>query len=634
MCGISGIFNYRTGAPVDLALMRAMNDMLVHRGPDDDGYYASGAVALAQRRLSIIDVEGGHQPLSNEDDSIWITYNGEIYNFQPLMKELAGAGHRFKTRTDTEVVVHAWEQWGAAALPRLNGMFGFALWDARNQQLILARDPYGVKPLYLWENRDGLCFASELKAFLPHPEFRAEVDEDALDAYLTYQFVPSPRTILRGVRKLRPGHWVVADRSGVREERFARSGPPPRTRLSESEAIAELQSQLEAAVRRQMISDVPVGAMLSGGVDSATVVSLMARESRSRVKTFTVGFGDDFDRDELRAARRSAEILGTDHHEIAVGAQQCVDVLPDVLWHMDEPVATPSAMAMYWLSRLAARHVKVALTGQGADEPWAGYRRYLGEKVGAAYRRVPRLFRGSFSAAVGALPRADALKRSVFSLGTEDQAERFARIYTAFTPAGKRRLYGTGQPARSVDLLAMIDYWRIPFEQLDDLGQLLAVETRFSLPDNLLLYGDKMAMAASLEARVPLLDVELMDFVESLPTSWKLKGFGRGKHLYRLAIRKWLPKEILDRPKIGFQTPIDRWLKTEMSGVVQDTLSSGDASVRDYFDRGEILRLVGDHVRGRENNTRLLFTLLTFELWHRRFVRDVTTRDISLSLSR
>ena len=627
MCGICGILNLRPEVPADRPLLERMNSLLIHRGPDDEGYYVAGPVGLAQRRLAIIDLEGGHQPLSNEDGTIWITCNGEVYNYRELTAELAGRGHRFGTRSDTEAILHAYEEYGLGALPRLNGMFAFALWDGRNRRLLLARDPFGIKPLYLWQDAAHLAFASEIKAFLADPAFPRQVDPVALDAYLTFLFVPSPATIFEGVQKVAPGHCLVVEGGQVRTVAFARQAPAMQPVTSEADAVAALEEQIQAAVRRQMVSDVPVGALLSGGVDSATVVAIMRQCTHQPVRTFTVGFAGGFARNELATARRSAEILGTDHHEVVIGMRECLEAFPATVWHLDEPIATTSALAMYWVSRLAAQSVKVVLTGQGADEPWASYRRYRGEVLGAWYRRIPAPVRQQVIARlVSWLPRADGAKRATFALGTNDPAERFTQVYTVFTPAMKAALYREGllPPGRAADPCAAVRYWQGPVAHLPSLAQQLYVDARFSLADNLLLYGDKMSMAASLEARVPMLDLELMAFVEGLPTSLRLRGWRGHKYLYRKAIARWLPPEVLHRPKLGFDTPMDEWFQREMTGYVRERIAGRGSACARYFEPRYIEALIRQHAERRQDYTRALYSLLVFEMWHQRFLSEAT----------
>jgi asparagine synthase (glutamine-hydrolysing) len=621
MCGICGWLTL-DGSPVDLEIVSGMMRRLVHRGPDDDGLYHDAECALGLRRLAIIDLVGGHQPLANEDGTVWVSFNGEIYNFRELMQELTGAGHRFSTRADTEVLVHAYEQYGLDFLSRLNGMFAFALWDQRLGRLVLARDPFGIKPLYFWSDRRHLLFASELRAFLADPCFPRAVDPRALDDFLTFQFVPSPNTILRGVHKLRPGHCLVIENGATREIAFTRQPPPMRVGVSSKVLVGELRERLQAAIRRQLVSDVPLGALLSGGLDSATVVALMQQVRGDRLKTFTIGFEGDYAKNELEAARETSRILGTEHYETVLTAQECLADLETSIWDLDEPIATPSALPMHRLSQLAATQVKVVLTGQGADEPWAGYRRYRAERLGRWYRRLPRRVRqGLVVPLAGLLPRSEAVKRAAHAMGEEDPARRFAAIYGGVPQAMKSALYrnGLAEFASSEGDVGLLEYWRAPVADRDTLVQQLYVETRFSLADNFLIYGDKMSMAASLEARVPLLDVELMDFVESLPAESRLKGWAGHKHLYRQAIAAWLPRTILDRPKIGFATPIDEWFQGELSGYLRERLSAPGGACSHYFDLDCISRMVEAHVARSQDFSRPLYALLVFDIWHQRF---------------
>ncbi|MFN8640488.1 MAG: asparagine synthase (glutamine-hydrolyzing) [Candidatus Binatia bacterium] len=563
MCGICGIYAYGSDAPADAALARRMAAALAHRGPDDAGAFSDGPLALAHRRLAIIDPRGGHQPIANEDESVWVVANGEIYGFRALADELTRRGHRFRSRTDAEVIVHAYEEYGADWLRRLDGMFALAVWDRRARRLTLARDPFGIKPLYLWDDGRCLRFASELKAFLADPAFPRELDPIALDQYLTFQFVPSPRTMFAAVRKLAPGHCAIVEPGRLRVERFADAAPRPEPVPDEGAAVETLQGLLAAAVERQLVSDVPVGALLSGGIDSAAVVAMMRERSARPVRTFAVGFAGAFARDELAAARRSAALLGTEHREVVVDAPGDLDALVPIAWQLDEPIATPSVYPMWALCQLAAGEVKVVLTGQGADEPWGGYRRYRGEWLGRWYRRLPAaLRRGVVGPAIGRLPRAEAAKRAVASLGMRDPAARFTGVYAVFTAAMKQALYRRPPDAVGADVAAL-RYWQAPVAHLDPLAQQLWVETRFSLPDNLLMYGDKMSMAFALEARVPWLDLPLMAFVERLPADLRLRGWAGHKYLYRQAVRRWLPEEILAGPRSASRR---RWASGSAAG--------------------------------------------------------------------
>jgi asparagine synthase (glutamine-hydrolysing) len=629
MCGICGWLSL-DGSPVERGIVRKMTAMIAHRGPDGDGHHFEERIGFGHRRLAIIDPAQGQQPLANDDETIWITYNGEIYNFPSLMAQLIARGHRFRTRCDTEVVVRAYEEWGLDCLSRLNGMFAFALWDRRAERLLLARDPFGIKPLYVSWDRRHLLFSSEMKTFLLDPTFRREVDPVALDEYLTYQFVPAPRTIFRGVQKLRSGHYLLAENGRVREHAFARMTAPARAVVTEAAGVADVQQQLAAAVERQMISDVPIGALLSGGVDSATVCALMRQATDGPVKTFTVGFEGNYAKNELTQAKRTAEILGTDHYDVVISAQDCLNSFDEIIWHLDEPLACWSVFPMYWVSRLAAQHVKVVLTGQGADEPWAGYRRHRGERLGELYRRAPSVVRDRLlGPAVRRLPRAEGLKRGVFALGTEDFVQRLTQAYTSFTPEMKRKLYRDNSTQQPSDALR---YWAASVADLGTMARHMFVDTRFCLPDYLLTYGDKMSMAWSLEGRQPMLDLELMELVEGLPTNLRFRGWSGQKYLYRKAIARWLPAEILQRPKIGFVTPFDEWFQRELTGQIREELTAPSSACAHYFDRSYIGHLIDQHAARREDYTRMLLNLLVFERWHAMFVRAPSEGNLPTSL--
>ncbi len=635
MCGIVGFINLNCADEINPLLLDRMCRSITHRGPDDEGAYIDeGFVGMAMRRLSIIDLAGGHQPIANEDGTVWVVYNGEIYNFKELMDDLTKRGHKFLTRSDTEVIVHAYEEYGLDCLQRFNGMFAIALWDKRQKRLLLARDPFGIKPLYIKEGTRRLFFGSEIKSFMADPTFRCEVDLVSLDAYLTFEFVPSPGTIFKGVQKLRPGHAVLIEKGQVQHFPFIdQDGICPGT-PSEGEALEALRSELVKAVKRHMISDVPVGALMSGGLDSATVVAIMQEVTGRQIKSFTVGFEGEFDKNELVAAQRTASILGTEHHQVVLSAKKCMEVFPKVMWHMDEPIATPSALAMFYVSQLASEHVKVVLTGQGADEPWAGYRRYRGEKWGEWYRRIPGFVRHhAVAPLVSILPRGEAIKRAVYALDNDDPVDRFTGVYTVFTQEMKQKLYRNNLFESSVSTLPRdsVHYWQKNVESLVPLAQQLYVETRLSLSDNWLIYGDKMSMAASLEARVPLLDLELMKFVENLPVDLRLKGWSGHKYLFRKAIRHWLPDEILRRPKIGFKTPVDQWFQREMYQVVRDRICSPDSACARFFNIGYINDLVELHKDRKKDYTRHLFSLLAFEVWHDQFKSRMGNKEEGIS---
>ncbi len=621
MCGISGIFYFHTGIKINEEVLRKMTKVISHRGPDDEGYFVSGPIALGMRRLSIIDLSSGQQPIHNEDQSIWIVFNGEIYNFPELRRQLERKGHHFYTRSDTEVIIHAYEEWGDDCALHLNGIFGFAIWDKRQQRLFLARDHYGVKPLYYYDDGKRLLFASEIKAILVDRNIPREVDREALDLFLTFRFVPSPLTMFRGIYKLPSGHRLIVENGGSRLERYWAPTPQVDEHLSEQDYITILQERLHTAVQRQMISDLPLGALLSGGIDSSVVVAIMSRLADRPVRTFTVGFADGRDVNELAEARQTSRLFDTEHHEIVLERVEYEDFLPKAIWHLDEPISTTSALAMYFVCKLAREHVKVVLTGQGADEPFAGYHRYLGERYGALYRRIPSVLRRSLiRPALQLIPRHERWKRAVRSLDIGALASRFADIYAVFPASLKAQLYKEPPHVNGWrSTTDIVNYWREGIHHLDSLSQMTYVDARLSLADDLLLYGDKMSMATSIEARVPFLDLDFMQVAESLPGKMRVRGFTR-KYIHKKVVAKWLPKEIIERPKKGFETPIDSWFQGELRGYVSNLLLSKDAAVAKYFNQETIRQMIAAHANRREDYQRQLFSLLSFEIWHRIFI--------------
>ena len=620
MCGICGIFHYRRDEDVPRPLVEAMATSIRHRGPDDEGFHFDGRIGFGFRRLSIIDLETGHQPLANEDDTRWVMLNGEIYNYRELRRELEGAGHRFRTRTDTETIVHGYEEWGAAVTSRLNGIFGFALWDAPTASLLLARDHLGVKPLYYYDDGSRLLFGSEIKAILQDDRVPREIDLESLAIFLALGFVPSPRTLFQGIRKIPPGHRLHVDGRGVRLERYWHTVPQIRD-IHEAEAVEEYARRFRLAVERQMVSDVPVGSLLSGGVDSAMVTAVMQELSPQPVSTFSIGFEEPGDWNEIEEAAASARLLGTDHQDVRISARDYVDFFAESLWHLEEPVLSQSTFAFYYLTRMARRNVKVVLTGQGADEPLAGYDRYRGEKLAGslgwlAGSPVSRRL-------VAALPRAEKLRRAAQSLGERDPLQRFASIHALFAAEDTRKLLRPqlASALAGFDPAQPIRAWQQDVQHLDGLSQLLYIDTRLSLPDDLLFYGDKLSMANSLEARVPILDYELVEFIETLPPALKLRGL-TGKYVHKQAARRWLPEHVIRRPKKGFATPVDAWFQSALDGFVRETLLGSDSACREYFEPAAVAALLDEHRERKRDHRRRIFALLSFEVWHRRFLRS------------
>ncbi|MEZ5541463.1 MAG: asparagine synthase (glutamine-hydrolyzing) [Pseudomonadota bacterium] len=624
MCGIAG---FVTSAAGDSAgLLRGMAAAIAHRGPDDEGFFETQTstgtrrVGLAHRRLSIIDLGSGHQPLGNEDGSVQIVFNGEIYNFQQLRQELLARGHRFRTASDTETIVHAYEEYGDDCVAHFRGMFAFAIWDAGRERLLLARDRFGKKPLYLYQDGDTLLFASEIKSLLRYPACVPQVDTAAVWDYLAYRYVPGPRTLFRNVRKLAPGACAVWERGEVREWSWYR--PPdctPRVAaLLPSDPVGSFLEQLEEAVSIRMISDVPFGAFLSGGIDSSAVVGLMSRHSDHPVKTFSVGFAES-EYSELRYARTIADQFHTDHHELVVSQDHLMDELPALVRYRDAPVAEPSDIPIYLLAREARRTVKMVLTGEGSDEFLGGYPKHVFERYAAAYQLLPAVVRGGLlEPLVRNLPyRFRRAKTAIVNLGLQDWHARMARWFGALSPRERAALVALrpGPDAAVGRALPAPDAGNTA------LRRILCFDQCSWLPDNLLERGDRMTMAASLEARMPFMDHELATFVSALPDRMRVRG-RTTKWLLREAMKRLLPAQILERPKVGFRVPVNEWLRGPMKHYLYDHLTGTDSRTAGYYHRTELERILSEHVGGRQNHEKLLWCLLNLELWHREYRID------------
>lgn len=623
MCGICGIFDLQ-GNPIDRDVLARMKQAIQHRGPDGEGEWVDREVGLGHRRLSIIDVGGGGQPIGNEDGSLQIVFNGEIYNFVELRDELEKAGHQFKTRSDTEVIVHAYEQWGAACVKRFNGMFGFAIWDARKREVFIARDHLGIKPLYYVQLGDTLLFASEIKCLLEHPKCPREVDLDSLAELFTYRYVPSPKTLFKHIMKLPPAHSMLLRRGGFKIERFWDWVPQARNGRSEAEYVEQYQALLEDAVRLQLRSDVPLGLFLSSGVDSGVLLAIMSQYTNGPVQTFTIGFEGGEKRSEVGDAKVMADRFGADHFVQILKPDDYMKHYDRYMRDIEEPVGNETAAAFYFVARLSRERVKVALTGQGADEPWAGYDRYKGIKLSETYSKLPTFLTGGIASVVKRLPgRMERLKRGVDALREADMLTRLARAYSFFGADMKAQLY-RGELKTQFDADAFgtrqaLSRLQSDVKHLDALTQMLYIDTRASLPDDLLMVGDKTSMATSLEARVPFLDYRLVEFIESLPPKMKLNGM-TGKYLHKKACEKWLPREVIYRPKKGFENPIEDWFRVGMRPFVEECLLSKDSSMARYFDQNYIRHILETDRSGKEQYRRHVYLLVSLELWHRAFL--------------
>jgi asparagine synthase (glutamine-hydrolysing) len=616
MCGICGIHG-----PHDEALLARMTDVIAHRGPDDAGIYRDGVVGLGIRRLSIIDLSGGHQPIANEDGTLWIVYNGEIYNFREIRESLEAKGHRFTTKSDTEVILHAFEEYGEACVHLFRGMFAFALWDAREGILRLCRDRLGIKPLYYAQAGGAFLFGSEIKSILEHPAVVREVDPEALDLYLTFQYVPGPRTLFRGIRKLPPGHWLRWRAGSLSLSRYwdlvIEDAEPG---VIEAEAVAEFRDLLEQAVRLRLLSDVPLGALLSGGIDSSTVVALMSRAS-GVVKTFTVGFDVPGEPGEIAEARAVAAALRTDHHEVIVGPSHVQD-LPRLIWHMDEPIADPAALPTYFVCRLARELVTVVLTGEGGDELLGGYPRYAWFRMAQRLGRwlPPLSLDGPVLGFLGAMAgsRGGRLRQILADL---PPPERHIAWIANFTDADKTRLYAADFRAQVVPGAAarLVEPFLADGAPGDMIQRLMAVDVHTWLVDDILTKVDKMSMATSVEARVPLLDHRLVEFVATLPIALKVRNLGT-KRLLRQAVTDLIPQRTVARRKRAFQVPVAAWLRQGLREFAADILLSRACRERGYFQPGVVGTLLEDHLDGRADHSQKLWNLLCLELWHRVFM--------------
>jgi asparagine synthase (glutamine-hydrolysing) len=625
MCGIAGIVDV-TGRPVDERLLRAMTTIQAHRGPDGDGFVCRGPVGLGHRRLAIIDLVTGDQPMANDDGSIWLVFNGEIYNFQELRRDLEARGARFRTSSDTEVILRAYEMFGLDCVSMLRGMFAFAILDERARRVVLARDRVGIKPLvFAWDGR-RLVFGSELKGVLEDPSIPRSIDDEALGEYLTYHYVPAPRTMFRAVRKLPPASVLVLalDRGEPSISSYWEMTFAPTPEVSEPEWIEGLQAHLRSAVRSHMVSDVPIGAFLSGGVDSGTVVALMAQNSSRPIRTFSIGFSEK-DFDELAYAREVATRYGTEHHEYVI-TPNALDVLPKLAWHFDEPFADSSAIPTYYVSKITRQHVTVALSGDGGDENFAGYRRYaraveLEERMRGP---IPALLRPLFKAVACLLPvgaPGQAYARMLASAGLE----QYFRLVTYERTETLRRLLEDdfGGVVRTGADPGVFSRLGARLQAPDYVSALQHIDIKTYLPDDILTKVDRASMAVSLETRVPLLDHVLMEYVGTIPSSFKLRD-GTGKYLLKRAMADALPAGVLGRRKMGFGVPLASWLRGELRDMSRDVLLSKESRERGVFRSSEVERLLSLHETGRRDCSARLWALICFELWMTRWV-DVSS---------
>lgn len=619
MCGICGQFNFADRNPISRHSVERMADSIIHRGPDDSGYFFSGPIGLGFRRLSIIDLEGGHQPMSDQDESVWVVFNGEIYNFPELKLELESYGHVFRTRCDTEVIVHGYKQWGDDVVNHLNGMFGFAIWDARKQRLVLARDAFGIKLIYYRIDNGRLYFGSEIRAVRAGSEKPIEVDADSLNLFLRFRYTPSPHTIFKGIRKLAPGSMLVCERGDCSVRHWYQYRPTP---FSPTKPIPEVCDELlelyKKAMRRHLLSDVPVGLLLSGGVDSSVLLALMNLYG-SEWQTYTVGYGSSFADDELSDAAKTAKQFRARHTDVLLDRSTFEVRLPEIVSCLEEPIASSSIVPMFFVCQRAREDVKVALIGQGPDELFGGYRRHLGVRYGAAWGSVPGWLRAPVSGAISALPRNETLKRGIHSLDVQDPMRRYQHVLSLLPGEEVDALFqaGTLRPNSGDRIL---ECWKdlVPLTSgVDDFGGFQFMEMRSTLPDELLMFGDKLSMAHSLEVRVPYLDRELVEYVERLSASLKVR-LGSRKWIHRQVAGKLVPAEVLKRKKRGFGVNVvDDWFRSAMGSRMHDVLMDKGSRMYQYLDPARVQQLFRRHQSGREDYHKVLFSLVVFEEWLR-----------------
>ena len=660
MCGIVGKYSFKQ-KPISNDLLHDMCNVIVHRGPDDEGYYINGNIGLGMRRLSIIDLQTGNQPIHNESKDIWIVYNGEIYNCLELRAELERKGHKFYTRSDTEVIVHCYEEYGNECVSKLNGMFAFAIWDEKRRRLLLARDRLGIKPLFYTVSDGSLLFASEIKSILQDRTVKREVNLHALHNFLSLNYIPHPDTIFKGIYKLPPGHLLTCDGKGrvkIREYwdvKFrvgmeglstdsgsglnglrldARRNPlnpfkkSADSRKSEEEYAEGLRERLKESVRLRLLSDVPLGVLLSGGIDSSSITALMSGLVDEPIKTFSIGF-EEKSFNELEYARIVADMYGTDHHEMIV-KPNAVELLPKLVWHFDEPFADSSAIPTYLVSKMAREHVKVVLSGEGGDEVFAGYETYAAYRAAELYNKIPRLIRKKLiRPIVHSLPVSTKkvsfdYKAKIFVDGDVLSPER--RHYwwkLIFSEDAKKQLYSQEILSGNVfeDSFGEFAKYFDRTDAVDMLNKILYVDTKVYLANDILVKSDRSSMANSLELRVPMLDYKVVEFAASIPPELKLNGFQK-KYILKKAMEPLLPKKILYRKKKGFSIPAQSWLRNELKEMVLDVLSPAQLKKTGYFNPDYVNQLLEQHFNLVKDNSRPIWGLLTFMLWHRTFMEQ------------
>jgi asparagine synthase (glutamine-hydrolysing) len=625
VCGICGKLAFHKDSSVAPALLKAMADSIRHRGPDDEGFYFSGQVGLGFRRLSIIDLGGGHQPLSNEDESVWIVFNGEIYNYQELRETLLSKGHQFRTKSDTEVIVHLYEEFGESCVQKLRGMFAFAIWDDRRKSLYIARDRVGIKPLYYYSSKSSFIFASEIKAILVDPEVKPEVVPGMIDRVLAFNYLPGEDTLLKNIQKVAPGSYIVIKDGEIKAKQYWDLEVPKST-LSLADAESQLSALLEESVRLHMISDVPVGFLLSGGVDSSAMLCMAKGKTDWPLRSFTVGFSEPGITDERPYARMAAQAYGAEHHELTISSKDFESFLPNYVWHMEEPVCEPPAVALFYVSQLAKKYVKVLISGEGGDEGFGGYQIYRNLLWLERLKRVTKPVNGFLSKFSMLLnrrlkwdrvakyaPLLDVPFESYYRSGTSNPFNFFSEHENALY---SKDFASFANKERSI---SSVNKHIANSGNRDHVNQMLYIDTKTWLVDDLLLKADKMTMANSLELRVPFLDHKVLEFAASLPGKFKVHGFTT-KYILKKVLSNRVPQEILNRKKVGFPVPYNSWLRTDLKDWIQDLLLDRETLQRGYFDPKAVERLISQNNTLGGTYSKELFSLAVLELWHREFV--------------
>ncbi len=623
MCGICGIYNYHTGKPVDRSLVQRMNDILSHRGPDGEGVYINpeNNIGLGHRRLAIIDIDKGQQPMRDSDGTTWITFNGEIYNYRALREELIKKGYRFTTNSDTEVLLTAYRTYGIDFLRSLNGIFAFALWDSLKRTLYLARDHLGVKPVYFLDTGRTFLFASELKAILLYPEYSKQIDLESIDLHLTFRHTPSPKTLFKNIAKLPPASYLHVDADGVSEiHTYWDETQKIELNRSINEWLPLLNTSLEQSVVRQMISDVPISLSLSGGIDSNLLLAVMSDHSKPAVQCFNIGFEGNNKYDETELASESAQHFSAAFSTRIMNSHDYEDMFNRYMWHLEEPLGNEPALAYFFVARLARDHkIKVLLTGQGADELYGGYHRYLGER----YHSWMNILPGAIARQLSHRVKNERIQRALYCLNEKSEKKRFFYTYSVFFPEEKTGLY-KNTVLKNIDQdngMRYISSFFPRFTNHNSLDKMLYIDTRFSLPDNLLLAEDKMAMAAGVEARVPFLDLEYVKLAESVPSNLKIKKW-RFKSIHKRAAAHWLPNNFINRKKIGFTNPMSDWLTGHLEEYFKSLINNDQSFTNLFLNRSYVEEMFNEHKVGRRDHKRKLFLIFSIEQWYKTFFNN------------